>query len=961
MKLEMSSNEVFDYITQLQSERDQTTDLDIAYQNAAAVLYSFDPSDIHPFPIQNDGGSEWLNFFKCSDPVRNNAFGNYWQLHHTIRRQALKRLQDQGQLTAALAANPLRKMSEEQMLYENLLGGKALKVDDMSRATLVALSVILEWVRDILPASADLKTQITRAIPLADLLAPMHRLALEFVGRKNELRLLEEYAGIRTSGNSVTRFISQIFTDIDKNPPFLIYGPGGVGKSTLISKFILNNTESTISEPLPFAYLDIDRAVLDLEWPESFVIEAARQLSTQLPAEGERLRSVTDELERMRWNFDSHEFSKSYSASDFAVNNFGGIISGIKSPVLLVIDTFEEAQFLGGDIVDGIWGLFRKLQQQAPNLRIVVMGRTRVKEYPVRELVLTELSRSEGRELVASILSKMGVDPKSNDSLIDEVINVAGLNPMSLRLALSIVKEQGIDDLKKVETKNLFFLRLKEEVIQARLYGRILSHIHDKEVQKLAYPGLIVRRINPEIILSVLAGPCQLNITTIAQAKELFDKLGGEGALMTEEPGGDALIHRSDVRKLMLEDIKSKVPAQVVASLHDLAVKYYLGKDDRISRAEEIYHRLSRGEDPAKFEGRWMDGLESRLRNALEELPVNGRIWLSGKLGVTPDSKLLEKADLQKWEEITERSAQRFIASGNATMALQIMRERSARSQASPLYRLELEALRLLGLHQEALVVVKEALGSLAESANTEFAITLLLQAALTNEALSDIDEAITYISEAEKMLPDPVVDRIEALRVYVAHIRLLRKKGQPGDYERGLLTDKVVRLIIQDGGKMGKEEINELSEQKSRFYLDPVIANELRSNPALLQELVAEMGMVVYQLIPLALDYLGIDLRNEGQRTQLAKGFKEWNDQLSAISPSGVGELLERSGIQNNTIENWLGFIGRHTGRSLASAIYNWQYEIYSDRRKSSTGLAFDNVIVDISRANVDLAINKG
>ena len=167
---------------------------------------------------------------------------------------------------------------------------------------------------------------------------------------------------------------------------------------------------------------------------------------------------------------------------------------------------------------------------------------------------------------------KLNMKDQERDSIAEEIINMVGLNPMSLRLALTIVKDQGLDKLKKVETKTLFFIKLREEVIQARLYGRILAHVHDEEVKKLAYPGLIVRRMNPEIILSVLSGPCKLNITSMQQAEELFTKLSDEASLMSQEEYGNALVHRSDVRKLMFEDLKSKLPAETILSIHDLAI-----------------------------------------------------------------------------------------------------------------------------------------------------------------------------------------------------------------------------------------------------------------------------------------------------------------------------------------------------------------------------------------------------
>jgi hypothetical protein len=114
----------------------------------------------------------------------------------------------------------------------------------MPRTTLVLLSSILNWVSGILPHVSDLNNRINRAIPMADLLLPMHRLANEnFVGRKNELATMAQYVGIIPAQNSAiqaaSRFFTELFVSIDKNPPFLIYGPGGVGKSTLVANSFL--------------------------------------------------------------------------------------------------------------------------------------------------------------------------------------------------------------------------------------------------------------------------------------------------------------------------------------------------------------------------------------------------------------------------------------------------------------------------------------------------------------------------------------------------------------------------------------------------------------------------------------------------------------------------------------------------------------------------------------------------
>jgi len=969
MQLKISTEEVQKYIASLQMDNAVESPIDADYQNAASVLYWFEPEKLYPFSIEQGAivhpeKKGWYNFLRFCDPVPNRPNGNWWQLRPSMRRSALQRLQTKGKMIQALDTNDHRGNDEEQKLYECVLHNQTFHVNAMSRQNLVTLSSIIDWVSGVLIGVNEISRLVNRAIPMADLLMPMQRLANEtFVGRKNELLQLSQYIGITPASSSAlglaTRFITQLFVSIDKNPPFLIYGPGGVGKSTLLSKFILDNTKNNDKEPLPFAYLDIDKAVIDLEWPESFVMDAARQLSTQCPEQSRALIELKEELERHRWNFDSNEISKSYkSPATYAIPNFGRIISTVKTPVLMVIDTFEEAQFLGEEVVDVVWRLLADLQKAASNLRIVIAGRSQVKK-PVIALHLTELSKDESRELIRNGFVNLNMSVSELDSITEEIIDMVGLNPMSLRLALTIVKDQGLDKLKKVETKTLFFIKLREEVIQARLYGRILAHVHDEEVKKLAYPGLIVRRVNPEIILSVLSGPCKLNIGSMQEAEALFAKLSDEASLMTQEEYGNALVHRSDVRKLMLEDLKSKVPAETILSIHNLAIEFYSKKEDIVSKTEEIYHRLSRGDDAELIGSRWLNGIEPGLRPALEELPVDARIWLSGKLGVTPDSSLMKKAGLQKWEEITARTAQRYLTSGDAEKALEVMRERKERSSLSPLYKLELETLRILGLYEEASFVATEALTSLLGSANTEFTSSLLVQTTLVKEGQGNIEEALGYIKEAEKLLADPPVNIMEALRILVSHIRLLRKQGETEDKERSLVINQVLQLIgrKEDSGIL---EVGDLIQNKKILQMEPYVLSSLRSNPVLLQELVAEFGKIVPGLLENAIDWLGIDVQNKQQTNLLANAFMNWNNDLQSFSKSTFGELAERAGIKGDSLTDWYQFISQNTGKKLTRNIQHWRNEISAKISTKEAINSFDKTLVDIFRNNVDMSINK-
>jgi hypothetical protein len=353
-----------------------------------------------------------------------------------------------------------------------------------------------------------------------------------------------------------------------------------------------------------------------------------------------------------------------------------------------------------------------------------------------------------------------------------------------------------------------------------------------------------------------------------------------------------------------------------------------------------------------------MEGVQPRLRSALEELGTDARLWLSNKLGVTPDSNLIKKAGLERWEEITARQAQRYLTSGKADKALELMRERTERSAMSPLYRLELETLRVLGLYEEAAFVADNALAAAGGTATAEFISVLLLQASLIKEGQGNIEEAILYIKETEKLLADPPTDILETLRIYVTHVRLLRKKGATEDTERGLLLQQLISLIAKKGSD--DITIDDIVNKRKVMFVEPSILSSLRSNPALLQELVAESGKLIPELLDNAIDWIGIDVQNDQQKGLLADALKNWNTELRSKSRRDLGELVERAGVNEDNQLGWLKYVNDNTNKMLTRNIQHWRKEISVNNSKNETTVNFDKALVDIYRHNVDMSINK-
>src|SRR3989442_9094160 len=122
----------------------------------------------------------------------------------------------------ALNANPDRPQTPVQRMFEQLVDGTSSALPE-SRDDLAGLVTAVEWVEDILDGLPE-ATAVRSALAKADLLDPMRRLASAGVfGRKHELKRLGEY----------------VLGAPGPQSPLFVFGPGGMGKSTLLARFIL--------------------------------------------------------------------------------------------------------------------------------------------------------------------------------------------------------------------------------------------------------------------------------------------------------------------------------------------------------------------------------------------------------------------------------------------------------------------------------------------------------------------------------------------------------------------------------------------------------------------------------------------------------------------------------------------------------------------------------------------------
>lgn len=897
-------------------ERNQELEQEgIAYLMAASVLSAYDPTSLVPYGQDREPGAAVRYLMHQSRPIRSRSANGLWRLNSSARKRGLERFDDMSQMLKAISQNPKRHRDPVQWAIEAIVGGKSLVLNELDNEQLVGVETAIRWFGPVMPELEDRfpADRLYNAIAKAKLFASLRELiGNDFVGRDAELEELRRYVGVIPSGSlqgSVTDFFTDLWYSLSDHPPLFVHGPGGIGKSSLIAKFVIDHVDANGDAILPIMYLDADRPGIVPEQPATFLVEAVDQLQLQFPEVSSQAERFVEDLLSALGREDGAEISKSSFDPYYYAREFGALLVASNptgGPSLFVIDTFEEIQYIGEEIVGGLWNFLNILQEAAPQLRVVIAGRATTEYFSGNESELLEFDHDIALSYLRKKFHELDIKD-SGDKLADRIVSIVGGNPLCLNLASRLVSKAGPDELREIRTKTRFFKRLKAERIQAQLYLRILGHIHvaNSEIKKLANPGLVVRRIDAAVIREVLAGPCEIDLDS-SDVDDLLRMMESEIALVYRSPSDNALHHRTDVRRMMLPLILEKYP-DVAREIDAAAVSYYQNIEGPIARAEEIYHRLRLGQDEADVGERWEEGVEQYLSNAIEELAPQQRIYLSSKLGISPERDLLEKADLQSWEQITARKVKRLHSTGDLLGALAELRERSNRTPSSPLFTLECETLRQLGMLEEAVVIAQQGLDSAVNAGASQLEVEMSRQMAMAHEAMGMLTDALEDIDGIELNFDGLENEQIIfMLQVAIVRIRLNRKLGNHGELAK--LKQQVSEIAV---GHLG----------------------DVYDHPALFRELVAELGGENMEILKSGIETLGVEVLSDEQADSLAKTLAHWDTRTnSGIRGITIGKNVKVEIDDAVSSDLWKGWIEKNSGsrldRTLANAVNKFEID---------------------------------
>lgn len=314
-----------------------------------------------------------------------------WVLPEDERRRIIKSASWEA-LRRARGREPLP--APRQQAIDAILAGPPYDLDDRERVGDESLPYWLQAVRwfegvaPLLPTAAA----VARALERRRLRTRLAELARRGVrGRDDEIAEMHGWYDTPTPG------------------PLMVWGVGGIGKSTLVASFAESLPKETV-----LVWLDFDRVDLAPDDAVSVLVAIRRQVSVQVDGIPEA------PIARDSWR----------SAAEALGGRMAAALAG-SPPPLLVLDSFEVAQH--AERYQELWPVLDAIFERFPPLRVIVSGRAPVAVIAGRAATLLPLKGLRDKD-AKEWLRERGV---RDEAVLGDVVALAKGNPLVLTLALT--------------------------------------------------------------------------------------------------------------------------------------------------------------------------------------------------------------------------------------------------------------------------------------------------------------------------------------------------------------------------------------------------------------------------------------------------------------------------------------------------------------------------------------------
>lgn len=349
-------------------------------------------------------------------------------------------------------------------------------------------------------------------------------------GRDEEIAKLETFIADRMTARGMTAPLALAY----------VGGIGGVGKSTLLAE-VRRRQRAAGSICL---LLDFDRPGIEGGDPLGLSREIARQVAETVGAPAAHLYG---DIAAASIKPDGKSQTER-SLTQALIESVSRALSQADRPVVLSLDTMESLTLRGDSAAFALVEWLRLLTLTVRKIAVIAAGREsmpRVITEIAMPVPLTGLPDEAAREFLGKAFAIEG-------PIADRLVEFAKGNPLILRLGARLLSDGDGKTLDQIPAD------AESRIKAGLLYRLILSRIADEDLKVIAHPGLLLRQINAQLLVDVVAPEVGMGPLDANQAQDMLDRLKAHAWLVQEHDGW--LLHRSDLRPVLLDAQLSENP-----------------------------------------------------------------------------------------------------------------------------------------------------------------------------------------------------------------------------------------------------------------------------------------------------------------------------------------------------------------------------------------------------------------